>query len=50
LEQQVAGFEAQKRELEQLGCKKSFGEQVSSVPEERAIEYIRDGDVFVVKN
>jgi DNA invertase Pin-like site-specific DNA recombinase len=49
---QVAGFEAQKTELVQLGCKKVFAEQVSSVAErpelERALDFIREGDTFVV--
>jgi DNA invertase Pin-like site-specific DNA recombinase len=50
--EQVAGFEAQKRELQQLGCTKIFSEQVSSVAEraelDRAIDFIREGDTFVV--
>jgi DNA invertase Pin-like site-specific DNA recombinase len=50
--EQVAGFEAQKRELQQLGCTKIFAEQVSSVAEraelDRAIDYVREGDTFVV--
>ena len=47
--EQAAGFEAQRRELKEAGCKKVFGEQVSSVATraklEDAIDYIREGDV-----
>lgn len=50
--EQVAGFEAQKRDLEAAGCKKVFAEQVSSVAQreqlEAAIDYLRDGDSLVV--
>lgn len=50
--EQVAGFEAQKRELELAGCTKVFAEQVSSVAErgqlEAAIDYLREGDALVV--
>ncbi len=50
--EQVAGFEAQKRDLEAAGCKKVFAEQVSSVAQrdqlEAAIDYLRDGDKLVV--
>lgn len=50
---QTYGLVAQLRELEAAGCEKVFQEQVSSVdknrPElERALEYAREGDVFVV--
>lgn len=49
---QVAGFEDQVATLTQQGCDRIFKEQVSSVtkrPElERAIEFVREGDVFVV--
>lgn len=50
---QVAGFEAQIAELQKVGCKKTFKEQVSAVaksrPEfERAIEFVREGDVLCV--
>lgn len=50
---QVAGFEAQKSELAKVGCEKLFSEQISAVaksrPElERAIEFVREGDVLVV--
>lgn len=50
--EQVAGLEAQHRDLEAAGVKKLFSERVSSVahrPElERALDYLRDGDTFVV--
>ncbi len=49
--EQIAGIEAQVRDLSALGCKKVFQEHVSSVaarPElERAIEFAREGDTFV---
>lgn len=50
--EQVAGFDAQKRDLEAAGCAKVFAEQVSSVAErdqlDAAIDYLRDGDALVV--
>lgn len=51
--EQVAGLEAQLKELNAAGCTKIFQEQVSSVdtqrPElERALEYVREGDMLVV--
>lgn len=50
--EQIAGFEAQKRDLLAAGCTKVFAEQVSSVAErsqlEAAIDYLRDGDALVV--
>jgi DNA invertase Pin-like site-specific DNA recombinase len=50
--QQQAGYEAQLRDLQQAGCDKIFGEQVSSVAEReeltRALEFVRSGDVLVV--
>ena len=50
--EQVAGFEAQIRELEAAGCAKIFQEQVSSVAERAqllaAIDFAREGDVFTV--
>lgn len=50
--EQIAGFEAQKRDLAAAGCSKVFAEQVSSVAErsqlEAAIDYLRDGDALVV--
>ena len=49
---QVAGYEAQLRELEKAGCEKIFKEQVSSVavrPQlEAALEYLREADVLIV--
>jgi len=49
---QVAGFEAQRRDLEAVGCHKIFAEQVSSVAEREqlkaALDYLREGDVLVV--
>jgi DNA invertase Pin-like site-specific DNA recombinase len=49
---QVAGFEAQKRDLEGAGCEKVFAEQVSSVAERgqlsAALDYLREGDVLTV--
>ena len=48
---QVAGFEAQMRDLKAAGCKKVFSEQVSSVAErdqlKSAVGYLREGDVLV---
>ena len=50
--EQVAGFEAQERDLKAIGAERIFAEQVSSVgdrPElEDAIGFVRHGDVFVV--
>jgi DNA invertase Pin-like site-specific DNA recombinase len=49
---QIAGLEAQLRELQSAGCAKIFKEQASSVDTrvqlESAIEFIREGDVLVV--
>lgn len=50
---QVAGLEAQLRDLTGAGCERIFQEQVSSVdtkrPElERALDYVREGDTLVV--
>jgi DNA invertase Pin-like site-specific DNA recombinase len=48
---QVAGLEAQERELRTVGCDKIFREQVSSVAQreqlEQALDYVREGDQFV---
>ena len=45
---QVAGLEAQERELRAAGCDKIFAEQVSSVAQREQLElvlnYVRDGD------
>lgn len=50
--EQIAGFEAQERELRAAGVEKVFAEQVSSVASraqlEAALDYLRDGDVLVV--
>lgn len=50
--EQVAGFEAQERDLRAAGVERIFAEQVSSVavrPElEAALDFVREGDVFVV--
>jgi DNA invertase Pin-like site-specific DNA recombinase len=50
--EQVAGLEAQERDLGAAGAEKLFGERVSSVAEraelKKALDYLRDGDVFVV--
>ena len=49
---QIAGFEAQTRDLSTAGVERVFSEQVSSVAErpqlEAALDFVRDGDVFVV--
>ena len=48
---QVAGLEAQERDLRAAGCTKIFSEQVSSVAErqqlEAVLDYVREGDQFV---
>jgi len=48
---QIAGFDAQRRDLKTAGCTKIFAEQVSSVAErgqlQAAIDYLREGDVLV---
>jgi DNA invertase Pin-like site-specific DNA recombinase len=50
--EQVAGLEAQIKELEQAGCEKLFREQVSSVGKrmqlEATLDFVREGDVLVV--
>jgi DNA invertase Pin-like site-specific DNA recombinase len=50
--EQVAGLEAQERELRSAGAEKVFSERVSSVARreqlEGAIDYCREGDVLVV--
>ncbi|WP_270725879.1 recombinase family protein [Shimia sp. Alg240-R146] len=49
---QIAGFEAQERDLIGAGAEKVFKEQVSSVARreqlQAALEYVREGDVLVV--
>ena len=50
--EQIAGFEAQERDLRAAGVEKVFAEQVSSVADrgqlEAALDYVRNGDVLVV--
>lgn len=50
--EQVAGFEAQERDLRTAGAEKVFAEQVSSVGDrpqlEAALDFVREGDVFAV--
>jgi DNA invertase Pin-like site-specific DNA recombinase len=50
--EQVAGFEAQERDLRAAGVEEVFAERVSSVASraqlEAALDFIRAGDVFVV--
>jgi DNA invertase Pin-like site-specific DNA recombinase len=51
--EQVAGFEAQIRDLKEAGCKKIFQEQLSSIDAkrtelERALDFCREEDVLVV--
>jgi DNA invertase Pin-like site-specific DNA recombinase len=49
---QIAGLEAQERELRAAGCERIFSEQVSSIAEreqlEQALDYVREGDIFSV--
>lgn len=50
--EQVAGLEAQVRDLKETGCEKLFTEQVSSVAQraqlEAALDFAREGDTLVV--
>jgi len=50
--EQVAGFEAQLRELASVGAEKVFQEQVSSVAARAqlgaALDFVREGDIFAV--
>lgn len=51
--EQVAGLEAQVRDLNAAGCERIFQEQVSSLDAnrkelERALDYVREGDTLVV--
>jgi DNA invertase Pin-like site-specific DNA recombinase len=50
--EQIAGFEAQERELRAAGVERVFAEQISSVATraqlEAALDFIRAGDVFIV--
>lgn len=49
---QVAGLDAQLRDLKEAGCEKVFSEQISSKASRReleaALEYCREGDTLVV--
>jgi DNA invertase Pin-like site-specific DNA recombinase len=49
---QIAGYEAQERELRQAGADRIFCEQVSSVAHreqlQQALDFVREGDTFVV--
>lgn len=50
--EQVAGYEAQQRDLEAAGCERIFQEQVSSVAQreqlEEALRFVREGDTLIV--
>jgi len=50
--EQVAGFEAQERDLRAAGAEKVFKEQTSSIGSrphlDAALDFIREGDVFAV--
>ena len=50
--EQLAGLEAQKKELQAIGCEKIWSEQTSSVSKREklaeAMTFCREGDVFVV--
>jgi DNA invertase Pin-like site-specific DNA recombinase len=50
--EQLAGLEAQRRDLKAAGCAKLFEEQVSSIAKrsqlEAALEYAREGDTLVI--
>jgi len=50
--EQLAGFDAQVRDLNAAGCEKLFTEQVSSIAQraqlEAALDFVREGDVLVV--
>lgn len=50
--EQVAGFEAQIRELQHAGCEQIFQEQVSSVAQrtelDNALKYVRNTDTLIV--
>lgn len=51
--EQLAGLEAQLRDLKAAGCERVFEEQVSSVDAsrkelDRALDYVREGDTLVV--
>lgn len=51
--EQIAGLDAQLRDLKDAGCEKVFREQLSSVDGKReqlaaALSFVREGDIFVV--
>lgn len=51
--EQIAGFEAQLRELKESGCEKIFHEQISSISKQRSqldymLDFIREGDVLII--
>jgi DNA invertase Pin-like site-specific DNA recombinase len=52
--EQLAGLEAQVKELRAAGCERLYQEQLSSVKVDKrqeleaAIDYVREGDVFVI--
>lgn len=50
--EQIAGYEAQERQLLATGCKRIFGEMTSSVMQrdqlEAALDFVREGDALVV--
>jgi DNA invertase Pin-like site-specific DNA recombinase len=50
--EQLAGFDAQVRDLSAAGCEKLFTEQVSSIAQraqlDAALDFVREGDVLVV--
>src|SRR5215218_1822531 len=50
--EQEAGFEAQRRELQALGCEQIFEEQVSSIAARpqlaNALDFLRVGEVLIV--
>ena len=50
--EQVAGMEAQLRDLDSAGCEKVFAEQVSAVGRrsqlEAALDFVREGDTILV--
>lgn len=51
-EEQVAGLEAQVRDLQAAGCEEVYSEQVSALGDrkelERALEFLRKGDTLVI--
>ena len=52
--EQVAGLEAQLKELQSIGCNKIYQEQISSIAErsqlKAAMDFVREGDVLVLIN